>query len=91
MKEYHDDIKRTWQLNGMVREIPGNYQQAPKYTIRPGNNSKMIKNIMRKRWWWVPEEDMRESQFVWAQLKEKSMFYKPEFVNKIHNHFEGNT
>jgi hypothetical protein len=31
--------------------------EKPRVYIGKGNNSKLMKSIMRSRWWWVTEKD----------------------------------
>lgn len=46
-----------------------------KYYLGPGNNSKLIKQLMSNRWWWVrvTEEEKESANFVWTQWKEWSV------------------
>jgi hypothetical protein len=46
-----------------------------KYYIGPGNNSLLIKSLMKRRFWWVQEDDPKKANFVWTQLKLNS-YYK---------------
>lgn len=52
--------------------------QAPKkkaimICIRKGNNSLLIKELIKRRWWLTlsQEENETSPNFVWSQLKEK--------------------
>jgi len=48
------------------------YQQNPgyyKYYVGPGNNSLMVRNIMKQRWWWYlnnDKADFEEVNFIWT-------------------------
>lgn len=45
-----------------------------KYFVGKGNNSKLIKNIMAKRWWWSLDSKEDNSNFIWTQLKIYSIY-----------------
>lgn len=49
---------------------------VPKYAfyVGPGNNCKLIRAIMRRRPWWYECGDINEADFVWTQIKVKSIF-----------------
>jgi len=51
-------------------------QSQLKYFVGKGNNSKLIKTIMAKRWWWNLETKEENSNFVWTQLKIYSIYEK---------------
>ena len=40
-----------------------------KYYIGKGNNSMLIKSLMKRRFWWTAVDDPKEANFVWTQLK----------------------
>lgn len=48
--------------------------EKPRVYIGKGNNSRLIKSIMRNRWWWVVEKDESNANFVWTQLKISSIY-----------------
>lgn len=50
-----------------------------KYFLGSGNNSKLIKQLMSYRWWWVrvPEEEKSTANLIWTQWKEWS------FINNL--------
>lgn len=34
-----------------------------------GNNYLLVKSLLKRRFWWVVEEDSNKANFVWTQLK----------------------
>jgi hypothetical protein len=45
-----------------------------KYYIGHGNNSMLIKSLMKRRFWWTLEDDSKKSNFAWTQLKINNLF-----------------
>lgn len=43
-----------------------------KYFIGKGNNSQLINQILKTRWWWNRIDNPASSHFVWTQLRHKS-------------------
>lgn len=39
-----------------------------------GNNSLLIKGLLKRRFWWIIDEEASHCQFVWTQLKMNSYF-----------------
>lgn len=62
---------------------------APKYKfyIGRGNNSMLIKSLMKRRFWWTIEEDYRKANFVWTQLK-INQFYQYMVKSSICNKYD---
>jgi hypothetical protein len=54
--------------------------------VGKGNNAILIKELIKKRWWWAIGEDKSESKLIWSQVKDKSFFFSPT-TETIHNHF----
>lgn len=54
-----------------------------------GNNSLLIKSLMKRRFWWSIENDKHLSSvnFVWSQLKDNNLFLrqKPSTVQQLHH------
>ena len=50
-----------------------------------GNNCLLLKGLLRKRYWWVFEEDVTKCQFVWTQLKNASYLKLQHSVSKEDN------
>ena len=40
-----------------------------KFYIGKGNNSLLVKSLLKRRFWWVQVDDPKEANFVWTQLK----------------------
>ncbi len=45
-----------------------------KFYVGKGNNSLLIKSLMKRRFWWTLEEDPKKANFVWTQLKITSLY-----------------
>lgn len=46
------------------------------YYIGPGNNSKLIRALMKRRPWWSECQDCNEADFSWTQLKVPGLYAK---------------
>lgn len=53
-----------------------NKSKRVKCYVGPGNNSAMIKGLLKRRYWWVISEDRTECNFVWTQIKVNAVFEK---------------
>jgi hypothetical protein len=42
--------------------------------IGPGNNSNLVKGILKRRFWWTIVDKPEDTNFVWTQLKINSIF-----------------
>ena len=40
-----------------------------RFYVGKGNNSNLIKSIMKQRWWWSETSEPASAHFVWTQLK----------------------
>ena len=68
----YDFIDKLNLSNGLILQKP----KAASYTayVGRGNNAELIKDIIKKRWWWrVAESGIADADFVWTQ---KSKFHK---------------
>lgn len=45
-----------------------------KFYLGPGNNSLLIKSLMKRRFWWVQVDDPKQANFVWTQLKVNNFY-----------------
>eukprot|EP01022_Parablepharisma_sp_SALTPOND_P025273 TRINITY_DN583_c0_g2_i1.p1 TRINITY_DN583_c0_g2~~TRINITY_DN583_c0_g2_i1.p1 ORF type:complete len:933 (+),score=109.88 TRINITY_DN583_c0_g2_i1:11362-14160(+) len=72
---------------------------TPKFFIGAGNNSPLVKSLMRERWWWSPAEDsQRTNNMLWTQwrmmefISTLSTTANPTQENppRLCNHLEGN-
>jgi hypothetical protein len=64
---------------------------VPKYSfyVGPGNNCKLIRAIMRRRPWWFECGDAKEANFIWTQIKIKSIFeMQDEKQHKLHGNLK---
>ena len=72
---------------------------APRFFIGRGNNSPLVKALMRERWWWIPADDIQKPyNLLWTQWRTMDFistlgtFTKPiqGSLIRLSNHFEGN-
>lgn len=66
-----------WQVafsNNMIVELVEEYEQKLKIYIGPGNNSNLVKGVIRRRPWWTLTSDIKEANFVWTQIKNPNCF-----------------
>lgn len=47
-----------------------------KVYIALGNNSGLVKRALKKRWWWVSTDSMKESNLIWTSVKSRKAFNK---------------
>lgn len=40
-----------------------------KYYLGKGNNSLLVKSLLKRRFWWTEVDDPKSANFVWTQLK----------------------
>ena len=57
-----------------VRPLPPFTRYSHKYKYF-GNNSKLIRETLKKRWWWSETHTMGEADFVWTQLKQTKIIF----------------
>jgi hypothetical protein len=50
------------------------YENKIKYFIGPGNNSNLIKGIIKRRPWFQLTDKVQEAQLVWTQIKVPTVF-----------------
>ena len=55
----------------LLKEDPEKYKAENKYKyyLGKGNNSLLVKSLMKRRFWWVEVDDPKGANFVWTQLK----------------------
>ena len=70
MIEYRDFL---WKIAYSFQFILNSYER-PRYYIGPGNNSKLLRTLMARRWWWIRENDQTQATLVWTQLKLQEIY-----------------
>lgn len=45
------------------------YQVVWKYYVGKGNNCNLVRELMKRRYWFEETKCMGEAQFVWTQIK----------------------
>ena len=55
------------------------------FTVGKGNNGHLIKDLIKKRWWWTiqDEKNKKTVNFSWTQLKDKNYYQSELKENKI--------
>lgn len=56
--------------------------EKPRVYIGKGNNSRLVKSVMKSRWWWALEKDECNSNFSWTQLKISSIYVSQKQAKK---------
>jgi hypothetical protein len=54
------------------------YEDSFKIYVGKGNNSNLIKCIIKKRFWFEVTKSKEEAHFVWTQLKEEEVYTRQE-------------
>lgn len=62
---YQDYVWKVAFTNQHLLQV----KDKPKVYVGRGNNSKLIKSLMKGRWWWSIEKDESKADFIWTQLK----------------------
>jgi hypothetical protein len=52
------------------------YPHPLKYFVGVGNNSNLIRSLMKKRFWFEEVSSDREANFVWTQIKLPHLYEK---------------
>lgn len=75
---YRDFLWKVSYSNSLFVRTPENIDSSYRVYFGPGNNSCMLKAIMRRRFWWTivdsSNKNIEDCQFVWTQLKINSLF-----------------
>jgi len=57
--------------HGVYRDLDVvKYERPFKIFLGKGNNSNLIRSLMKKRFWFEETKCKKEANFVWSQLKE---------------------
>jgi hypothetical protein len=79
------------EFHNIKKCIPHTYQISCRAAIKPGNNSKLIRFALKRRWWWSVTDNVEECNFVWSQLRDRNIFIDgAQASEKVHNHLEHN-
>lgn len=64
----------------------GSFKNEEKYKIYigMGNNSLLVKSLIKRRFWWTIEDDYKKANFVWTQLKINN-FYQFQIKSETYN------
>ena len=73
LKNYHDLLWKINYANGLYVRATGSETTYKAY-IGPGNNSNLIKSILRRRYWWIITDKPSDCNFIWTQLKHNTTF-----------------
>ena len=87
IKDLH--FHMNWS-NGLTVHAPKEAGFTYKYYLGSGNNSKLVKQLMSARWWWVrvTEEEKDQANLIWTQWKEWSVITNLPCLGDIHPEVE---
>jgi hypothetical protein len=73
-KIIHGFCRVLCKSNGLELSPSAEGHSSFKYALGQGNNSRLVKQIMSKRWWWtrVPLSEAQNSNFAWTQWRDQS-------------------
>ena len=74
MENYRDFLWKVGYAQGIFVVTPPESSPSYKAYIGGGNNSLMVRGILRRRTWWALVEKESEANFVWTQLKVNKYF-----------------
>jgi len=90
LEEYTSFLLKINFSFGIVIKQDPNKMAMYKYYVGAGNNSVLIRNLMKQRWWWIQTENidsMKDLNFMWTQKKSNKFFEM--FGSRRKNPFEG--
>ncbi|OMJ67729.1 hypothetical protein SteCoe_35034 [Stentor coeruleus] len=66
-----------WNWLGMIKTSNGfeiyPHRSQFKYYVGKGNNGSLVNHILKSRFWWTRTDCIEEANFVWTQLKNKTI------------------
>lgn len=71
---YRDFMWKVAYSNQFIVETPEEYDGKLKYFVGPGNNSNLIKGLMKRRPWFQLTDKPQDAHFVWSQIKMPFIF-----------------
>lgn len=71
---YRDFMWKVGFSNEFLVEAVEEYDSKLKYFVGPGNNSNLIKGIMKRRPWFQLTDKIQDAHFVWTQIKNPTIF-----------------
>jgi hypothetical protein len=57
-----------------------------RFYLGKGNNYLLVKSLLKRRYWWVAEEDPKKANFVWTQLKLNYCYQQQPKAEPIYTH-----
>lgn len=77
---YRDLLWKINYSNGLYVHTPENVANGGyKFYVGEGNNSNLIRGVMRRRFWWTLASKGEEGiNFTWTQLKVNTLFNMQE-------------
>lgn len=68
---YRDFLWKINFTNGLFIEPNAENEGAYKVYIGKGNNSMLLRGLMKRRFWWtVVDKPTEDVQFAWSQIKD---------------------
>lgn len=71
---YRDFMWKVAYSNQYLVDAVGEYDGKLKYFVGQGNNSNLIKGIMKRRPWFQLTDKHQDANFIWTQIKVPSIF-----------------
>jgi hypothetical protein len=71
---YRDFIWKVAFSNNLVVSLVEEYDSKIKFFVGGGNNSNLIKGIMKRRPWFQLTDKQQDAQFVWTQIKVATIY-----------------
>jgi hypothetical protein len=71
---YRDFMWKVAFSNGLVVEPLEEYEGRLRVYVGPGNNSNLLRGILRRRPWWTITDKAHDASFVWTQIKVGALF-----------------
>lgn len=66
-----------WKVNysNLINvEVPPEYEHRLKVYVGKGNNSGLVRGLIKRRIWFAVTDKIEEANFVWTQLKSLPFF-----------------
>ena len=79
VNKYREFIFALNLSNRLYRDLEIRVYSKPlKYYVGAGNNSNLLKSLMKKRFWFEETSKLKNANFAWTQIKVESIFANQE-------------
>lgn len=81
---YRDFLWKINFSNALYVDAELEFKKPYKVYIGGGNNSMLVKSLMKRRYWWVIVDKLTDDvNFVWTQLKVRSVYKSQTKSSKV--------